>query len=345
MAVARKEGTIICMSFLKWRWRTFRVPFLFFVIGIALGALAFSPLDPLVVSDSCGTSKFTYINPELGCAESISDQRGYAELKSRLEDFIREKTESGDVSTVSIYFRDLKNGPTLGINEHENFAPASLLKLPMLLTYLSYGETHPGFLETQLEYDNYEDDLTQSIVPEESIIPNTPYTINEMLRYMIEYSDNRSYYALFNYIFQVSPDIDLLKDAYIRLGIVDPKDAFDQTIEVKQYSSIFLQLYNASFFDNKETSERALDLLVHSTFDKGIVAGVPSDIVVAHKFGERSNFSQVIKQLHDCGIVYLPRSPYLICVMTRGADMDKLAEVISTISGMFYEEVYSRRVQ
>lgn len=142
----------------------------------------------------------------------------------------------------------------------------------------------------------------------------------------------------------MSPDVDLLQDTYTRLGIIDPKGPFDQTIEVKQYSSIFLQLYNSSFFDTKESSEQALELLSQSTFDKGLVAGVPKGTVVAHKFGERSDFTDGIRQLHDCGIVYFPGSPYLLCVMTRGRDMNMLAQTISSISKMVYQEVESRRL-
>ncbi len=80
-----------------------------------------------------------------------------------------------------------------------------------------------------------------------------------------------------------------------------------------------------------------------------VVAGVPSTVDVAHKFGERTTLasdteSTETKQLHDCGIVYFPENPYLLCVMTRGTDFKVLEGIISDISRMVYEEVDSRRL-
>jgi len=42
-------------------------------------------------------------------------------------------------------------------------------------------------------------------------------------------------------------------------------------------------------------------------------------------------------QLHDCGIVYYPQRPYVICVMTKGRDLDVLKNVIKGISEIVYE--------
>ena len=70
---------------------------------------------------------------------------------------------------------------------------------------------------------------------------------------------------------------------------------------------------------------------------------MPSDIQIAHKFGERG-IARVgkpeQKQLHDCGIVYYPKRPYLLCVMTRGEDFDKQARIIQDISKIVYTKVH-----
>jgi hypothetical protein len=44
-------------------------------------------------------------------------------------------------------------------------------------------------------------------------------------------------------------------------------------------------------------------------------------------------------QLHDCGIVYYPKRPYILCVMTRGEKMDVLPKVIKEISTEVYRNV------
>ncbi|PIU19313.1 MAG: hypothetical protein COT18_08150 [Elusimicrobia bacterium CG08_land_8_20_14_0_20_59_10] len=44
-------------------------------------------------------------------------------------------------------------------------------------------------------------------------------------------------------------------------------------------------------------------------------------------------------QLHDCGIIYHPRFPYMLGVMTRGLDLEKQQKVIADISRLVYREV------
>lgn len=78
-----------------------------------------------------------------------------------------------------------------------------------------------------------------------------------------------------------------------------------------------------------------LSLLSQSAFPQGLEAGVPQDLPVAHKFGEYDD-GKGGKQLNDCGIIYKPHKPYLLCVMTEGKDLDALAKVISTISNKVY---------
>ncbi len=44
-------------------------------------------------------------------------------------------------------------------------------------------------------------------------------------------------------------------------------------------------------------------------------------------------------QLHDCGIVYYPEHPYVLCLMTRGYNWDKLKEVLHQASNIVYQAV------
>ena len=103
-----------------------------------------------------------------------------------------------------------------------------------------------------------------------------------------------------------------------------------------KFSRFFRILYNGSYL-NFEKSNKALELLTKIEFKDGLVAGLPSEVPVAHKFGERQFGEE--KQLHDYGIVYYPEKPYLICIMTRGKELSKLPHVISELSKVTYEEV------
>jgi hypothetical protein len=86
-----------------------------------------------------------------------------------------------------------------------------------------------------------------------------------------------------------------------------------------------------------------LSLLVQSDFGGGLQSGVPPNIKVANKFGERILESGE-KQLHDCGIIYYPDNPYQLCIMTSGNNFKELEKIIREISKEVYEEVDSRRV-
>ena len=84
-----------------------------------------------------------------------------------------------------------------------------------------------------------------------------------------------------------------------------------------------------------------MQILSKTSFNKGMVAGLPKGVSISHKFGERGFSDSNIKQLHECGIVYMAGSPYLVCVMTRGTDFDQLSSVIADISGIIYKEVHT----
>jgi hypothetical protein len=152
---------------------------------------------------------------------------------------------------------------------------------------------------------------------------------------MIVHSDNNAYFLLFSGI-----DPKVLHRVYTDLGLEVPKvRSRDDYMTVNEYASFFRILFNASYL-TREYSEKALKYLSEVDFPYGIVAGTPPGIPSALKFGERTlGNSGEIKQLHDCGIVYYPGHPYLLCVMTRGASFEFLDDTIREIARAAFEEM------
>lgn len=109
-------------------------------------------------------------------------------------------------------------------------------------------------------------------------------------------------------------------------------------ITVKDYVSFFRVLYNSTYLD-RTLSEKALELLSKSEYQDGLEAGVPEEVRVAHKFGERKFEETGERQLHDCGIVYHPIRPFLMCVMTKGKSLNDLSSVIAALTKTAYAEV------
>lgn len=319
--------------------------FLLIGAGIALG------MERLInhsSADTCELQELQFVNCELAHERRpVIAKHEYVALKTRLEQLIQSRIKDGTISNAAVYFRDLKSGPTMGIKEDSKFIPASLLKVPVLLTYLRLAEEDPDILKKELAYRGKDTGhvVMQQFLPYEEIKPNVSYTIDELLKRMTAYSDNKAYEGLINYLKVISPDKDLVADTIIDLGITNPISPENEVVTVKSYSSLFRLLYNVSFLETREMSAKALSYLVDVKFPYGITGSIPEDIKVANKFGERSMMNSDSKQLHDCGIVYYPENPYLICIMTKGKNYESLSDIIREISKMVYEEVDSRRIE
>ncbi|MDO8430085.1 MAG: serine hydrolase [bacterium] len=318
----------------------FRKPLLVFFVAMAM------LLAGWFFYLASGNSKCDYIflNQALECSERpVISKAGYIQFKTKLSSEIANLKAEGKVDNVAVFFRDLENGPTFGINEKENFIPASLLKVPVMLTYFKLAEDDPALLQKELIYSSASKALEneQTIASEKILEINKPYAIDELIFRMAAYSDNRSYDLLSEYLKILSLDADLLSQTYTKLGMIDPgEDIALANLSVKTYASIFRLLFNASYLSN-ELSEKALKYLSYADYAGGLRGGVPKNIPIARKFGERW-FSDGRKQLHDCGIIYFPGNPYLLCVMSRGKNFEDLSGVISQISQAVWEEIKSR---
>lgn len=254
------------------------------------------------------------------------------DIKEKVQQYIQEAETSGRAEHVSFYLRDLSNGPWVGIDEDEKYSPASLLKVPFMIAAFRQAQYYPDFLNQSLVYIPSNNEVKQNINTDYHLDPGQSVPVLELIQAMIIYSDNRAKNMLVNAISQ-----QILDDVFSDLGmnITQYADG-DNFISVKEYAGFFRILYNASLL-NQQYCEMALEMLANTLFQKGLRAGVPAEVMVAHKFGERSYLGNDIKQLHDCGIVYKQGKPYLICVMTRGKDFDTQAKIIADISAITYQ--------
>jgi beta-lactamase class A len=274
----------------------------------------------------------TLTNPLLEC-NNLDNNDHIDELnisKFRLTNFVEKIKDEGKAQLVSVYIRDLNNGPWIGINEKEEFIGGSLLKVPLLMSYLKKSEYDKDFLSQNIEY---KDEIVEGDVyfSTKKIETGETYTVLDLLQNMIKHSDNNAAQLLFAKI----GNVDFLK-TFESLGMGDPNPNVPYPTNTKTYAGFFRVMFNSSYL-SRENSEFALKMLVDTDFDKGIKAFLPRDLVVAHKYGIRTD--NEIFQLHDCGIVYYPKHPYLLCIMTRGKNLDSLVQSIANISKFVYDDV------
>lgn len=280
-------------------------------------------------------SHYRFINPLLEC--SISEEQfipGEGKpSKVRLNQTIKRFREEEYAQSVSVYFRDLNNGPWLGINEKEWFAPASLLKVPLALMLYRAKENDPSFFSKELKLESSGFIVKGNFQESDQLKTGEMYPLSQLIEKMLTDSDNDAALTIMN---QVMP-MSRLNDLYKELGIEKSTNEYgDEGLTVKDYAAFFRVLFNASYL-SKDSSEEMLKLLLKSTFTTGLTAKLPMDVEVSHKFGERQ--VGAMKQLHDCGIVYVPNRPYLLCIMTRGNDFNRLASVIADVSKQVYDDV------
>lgn len=319
------------------------------LLGAALVLLlSLIALVAFSVTEDC-VGKYSFVNKRFACFEKhIVNKKSYSELRSQLMGYINEEKEAGNVDIVSIFFRDLEAGPTMGINERIDFVPASLLKLPNALVLLRLHED--GELDIDEEKLLYigqpetesANNSDGEIKPNVSVSPSL-ISLSDIIFKSLAYSDNSANSLLLRYIEAIDAGRNLFLEIDRDLGIIETNDTTTAIVNAKGYGAIFRMLYNSSFL-NPENSERLLEIMSHSLDTAGLAAGVPKGVKVAHKFGQRI-LGEDNNQLHDCGIVYYPQNPYLLCIMTRGRDVKKLQEVITAISAKVYKEFDSRRLE
>lgn len=281
-------------------------------------------------------SDFTFIHPLLSCRTEKKEFPEFRKLEHLLIDEVNDKKLTGDVEKVSIYFRELETGRWVGIGEDEKYSPASLLKIPILISYFKLAEEDPALLGKKLVLTTDEDWNTMQLSSsEEHAAAGVSYTINELLRFMIVDSDNNAAVTLFNNL-----DPEVFREIGRDLGISIPEvDLTLQSMSVRTFSLFFRVLYNSSYI-SRPLSERALTLMSESHFTGGIRKGIPLNVRITSKFGERalrSGGSIFAYQFHDCGIVYYPSRPYLFCVMTEGKNFDTLQNVVTDLAHITYE--------
>ena len=197
-----------------------------------------------------------------------------------------------------------------------------------------------GLLSPSQELSYKPDDSKQYYKPDDSLSAGN-YSVQDMMKYAIGYSDNGANEALLNNAAINSEFTNLYNLVHLPEASTTRMD-FMSTIS---YSTIWRTLYNTTYL-SADSSEQILNLLTLTTFNNGIVAGVPAGNVIAHKFGENTNDSDsgtvLNHELHDCGIIYYPDHPYLLCVMTKGQQFSDLEKVISGISKIAYNYTVSK---
>lgn len=324
--ITSKSGLLIIAFFLGW------------ILAWSIQAHKFASI-PAPVTVRKNSPEFKYINSILFTEVNKAQYPDLNPVESLMSSYINNVISNGQANDVSVYFRDLNGGHWTGVNEDDLYSPGSMLKVAVLLGYLRAAEHDSTALSDELQYVA-KDDPGQYYKPPQPLKTGY-YNVNDLINAMIIDSDNVATESL------IAHDLKDYADVYkiFQLPEPPPDTSVTDFMSPHSYATLFRALYNATYLSSA-VSDQALKLLTYTTFKSGLMAGLPSDMVVAHKFGEHRNTTagQVVEvELHDCGIIYDPGKPYLLCVMTKGKDFPTLEGVIAGMSKLVYNYVDSKK--
>lgn len=250
-------------------------------------------------------------------------------LREVLKDYV-EKQEG----KVGVYFEYLPSGTSIGVNDREEVKLASLSKVPLVMSILKKIERGHLSLNDMLVIERK--DLDQEFGTLWQRGEGTRLSVEELIRLALTESDNTAYYVLADQL--TSREIaEVYEGLDIPVGQEKYEEKLFPLVSPKNYSSIFRSLYLSSFLSEKN-SNYILNILTHTIFKDKIPAGVPENIPIAHKIGVFTQSENSKDLLIDCGIVYVPNRPYILCAFVKDTD-EQAQKHISYISEMIYEYI------
>lgn len=287
------------------------------------------------------TTAYAFVRPLIGVSIPANQfTSNFPDVRSGIISIVAAQPASV-VTRYAVYLRDLTSGDWTGINENDPYDPASLLKVVVAIAAYRQEEDHPEYFSTPLSYTAAIAAINTHLTfaqPSALSVGHT-YSVPFLIKQELLNSDNGAAFTLLNSL----PDKEL-NGVYDDLSIPRPDDtnSAGYTLTALEYSRLLRALYNGALNLSWADSEQILEYLHEATFVSGIVAGVPKGVPVAHKYGEHiegSTGAPSSIELSDCGIVYVPTNPYLLCVMVQGTDLSTLTGLIAQVSGFVYHEL------
>ena len=201
--------------------------------------------------------KYPYIDPLIAVE---TDQRYYTQydnLDMALNFFITAAKKTHKADSVSVYVRDENSGAWTGVNEDVLYEPSSMLKVPVMISYIRYATTLAAessttvqsVLAQQLYFTGT--DISGVNYPPENIVPAGMYSAQDLIDMMIKDSDNVAAETLLAAVpdefRSVFDDFHLPQAATSTIG--------SDFMTARSYAIIFRSLYNASYLSQKQSSQ------------------------------------------------------------------------------------------
>jgi beta-lactamase class A len=301
------------------------------LLGVVLASFLWGREEELVFNRG---EEFPLINPVV---TSGLDKHFIINFKPLKEEFMR--IRDAYPQDTYIYFTYLNNAAWIGFDERSEFTAASTVKVPLAMALLKAVEEKKLLLNDTYALEELDIDANFGELYKEAR-PDDEFAVDELLKIMLEQSDNTAQLAISNIFRRIGMD-DPLYNVYGFLGwglnqnmsSVGSSITYSK-VNLKTLANLFIALYDAKYV-SPEDSELILRHLANTPFDTKIDAGVPDSVTVSHKIGVAGSDLTY----SDCGIVYAPNRHYLLCLGSVGADENMAARFMRDISEATYNYV------
>lgn len=236
---------------------------------------------------------------------------------------------------IGLYYYNLKDSSSYGINENEKYIAASIIKIPVMIElFRQYYDGKISLNDTLLIN-------SKDKAPEEGAIAymhdGAQVTVKDLCNLMIILSDNTATNMLINYlgIDNINKTMEKLEMHNTRINRL----LFDDEAEMEGKHNFFSPremgillklMYNKELI-NEQASLSMLEILKLQQVNYKIPYLLPKDIKIAHKTGDDNGIT------HDVGIIF-GKNPFIICFASNETYVPKADDAIRKIAKLFYEE-------
>ena len=237
----------------------------------------------------------------------------------------------GIAAQKSFYFEYLPSGTSIRVGADNELIAASLIKVPLCMNLYKAAELGKVDLDRTVTIKSSELDNAYGDLWEKGA--GTRITLRDAAKLALTQSDNTATHVIFDTIHGL---LTADQESLNQLDVDQNMQNGEAVINAKSYASVLKGLYLSSYLQPKN-SEEILQYLTQSTATNRLVAGLPGGIRAAHKIGVyNAAWSE-----SDCGIVYVPKRPYVVCVMV-GLPDTQANQFIADVSKQVYQYVISQ---
>lgn len=268
---------------------------------------------------------------------------------------IKEIERESGVIRCAVAVHDFGSGFRFGYHGDRVFHAASTIKVAILLATLrAVDEGRFRFTDALHVRNRFHSIVDRSLFRLDAESDGHPQLykaigrtvkISDLAEWMITWSSNLATDLLLDFV-GTDYASDVLKRAGVsgvqmRRGVEDSK-AHEHGMDNETTAQGLLEMFAVlrGEFLSKQSSERAIHILLQQRFKSMIPAGLPAHATVAHKTGEISTIC------HDAGIVYLPeREPYIVAILTEvNPNKNGRRETVAKLSEAVYEAVMAKAI-